>query len=120
MKPMDDNDDKALDALFAAGRADDALDEAFMARLMADAEAGAAQHIMPIETSTPPKPPASWLRWLPASGLPAATLAGFWIGMILPASDFGTTYLFDIEASGTDIAGCVPSFGVGEFVEDDG
>ncbi|MEM9971721.1 MAG: hypothetical protein AAF762_11580, partial [Pseudomonadota bacterium] len=94
-----DRESGALDALFRAAREETRPGDDFMARIVADATAAAeANAEKPAqERASPPRQPF-WQRWVPVSGLTAATLAGLWIGMVLPETDFGTTYLADLGA----------------------
>ena len=78
------DDDTALDALFDAGRkAGPKPDDAFMARLAADAEAALPR---PARASQVPlRRGAGWLTGLfTASGLSGAALVGLWIGFAMP------------------------------------
>ena len=113
------NDDDALDALFESAKTSTPVDDAFMARLMADASAAAAQNgHTPVPTSARHEKPFSfWTRWLPASGLTAATVAGFWMGMVLPSSDLGSAFLTNSGVSSAELADFVPTFGVSTLEE---
>ena len=81
--------DEALDGLFAQARdlAPSPSDD-LIARILADAEAVAAQRRAPVQPE-----PGGWRTWLesfggwPAmGGLAAATVAGLWIGVARPTA----------------------------------
>ena len=79
----DKREDAALEALFAAGRADQPAPSGdFMARLTADMER-ALPRAEPLAPVAPPR--WNWLAGLfTASGLSGAALAGVWIGFAMP------------------------------------
>lgn len=120
MKMTDRNEDDTLEALFSAARRDVAPDDAFLARLMADADQGAAENESPAPQVQRPARASWWRTWLPVSGLTAATVAGFWIGLVLPVSDIGQSFLVNTASDGVEIGAFVPSFGVDGFLEDEG
>ncbi|MEM9972473.1 MAG: hypothetical protein AAF762_15450 [Pseudomonadota bacterium] len=115
-----DRESDALDALFGAAREETRPGDDFMARLLADATTAAEANAQrpTLGRASPPRQPF-WQRWVPVSGLTAATLAGLWIGMALPETDFGTTYLADLGAQSA-LGDFVPTFGVEALTGEEG
>lgn len=79
MKPMfDPTDPKALEAALADLAGEEvALDPSFRATLVADAAR--------VTAPPPARPWAKLAEWLGLAGLPAAALAGAWLGIANPA-----------------------------------
>lgn len=90
-------EDRELEALFAEARADGRIaapepGDGFMARLLADAEAGQAGFAAPTEAMRGAEPGAfagiwealrgAFSGWAPMGGLVTAALAGVWIGFV--------------------------------------
>jgi hypothetical protein len=86
-----DRDKRALDALFAAARAEPARpDDALMARILADAAREQPRAAAPVRTRALPER-GGWRGWLDAiggwpaaGGMALATVAGLWIGISPP------------------------------------
>ena len=114
-----DKDDIALEQLFSAARSQSpAADDDFMARLMADAETGAAAAVTTLASQEANPSRSGWLSklttaWLPASGLTAAMAIGIFVG----ASDTDLGVSSDFLLSDTDylIEDFLPGSGFGEF-----
>ncbi len=108
-----------LEPLFEAARAN-ALEPSpdFMARLMNDAEAGAALNAAPPETAPPTAHPGVLTRLvralLPVSGLTAATAAGVWIGVGLPDTDIASALLFGADSE-VDLSAFLPASDLSQF-----
>ena len=114
-----DKEADVLEALFSAGRSIEKPGDEFLSQLMADASEAAARNVPTLATPREENKPKFWQTWLPVSGLTAATLAGIWIGTVLPHSDLGSEYLAEFSASDVASDGFSPTFGVSAFVEDE-
>ena len=95
---MTERDDVDLDSLFAEAREGRALPgDDLVARILADADAVAAERETPVRDVGPPAGWRDWMRtlggWPAVGGLLASTVAGLWIGVAQPAA------LSDLAAS---------------------
>lgn len=115
-----DRDLDALETLFDAARRDTPPNEAFLASLAAQATDAAGRNAAPRPERHVKRRAPLWQRWLPVSGLTAATLAGLWIGITLPDSDLATDYLAGSGYDETGIAGFLPAYGLAAFGEVEG
>lgn len=83
------NEDQALEALFAAARAEQtAVSSDLMARILADAAAAATERHLQPEPARPGLVATIWAAlggWGGAGGLAMATAAGVWIGVAPPS-----------------------------------
>ncbi|WP_052245163.1 hypothetical protein [Halocynthiibacter namhaensis] len=114
-------DEAFLDDLFQSARSvdlDDAQNDGFMARMMADAFDAQDDLLAVPETTAASElaPRRSWLRafsdaiggWPSFAGMAVATLAGIWIGMTPPA---GLTDLAPLALADTESTALVEAFG---------
>lgn len=103
----DDQNDKALEAFFAAGRGHaPAPSESLLARVLADAEAEMARPVPAMAAARPaPRPgllasvAAALGGWAGLGGLATATAAGVWIGFAGLADPLDATGLFAQDLS---------------------
>lgn len=115
------DDDAALNALFADARAArPALEDDFMARLVADADA--ALPSAPAFAPTP-APRSTFFQflggWPTVASMASCAVAGVWIGFAQPET-LNMVAGYSSESETYDLASLLPGYGTSGFIEEDG
>ena len=115
-------DKDRLEPFFEAARTERAEpNDAFLARLAADAAAVTAERGAPVVRSAPASPLRRMLEaiggWPSVAGLATATAAGIWIGVAVP--DLTTNFVpLSSETTAFELVDLVP--GYGDFIAEEG